>query len=491
MKSGYQESLNQYQDLVNQQQKGENLGNNLTNLGQQAARLPEDFQANALLSGLGAGFKENAAKKKREALSPILQQAGIIAAKAAELEAQTQLAQESKLKFTKIFQQSSSAIAELAKASLAGDVNSSNQLAQGIYTKFKQNLGDQSNMGDFSHYREGVIFYQDPSQNVIVGRNILDLMAQSGIKPTEIWDQNNAQMVEIGLSPGAKLNYENSAKMQQLEMQAREAEIANRYAQADQYNASSTRTRYEMNNPEDQTQELTLSFQKDRANKNYNLLEEKIVPRLNGNEKILDIYKSIEKITTDNQGIVGSSLYKRAVRNLYTAFGFKPDIDFTKLSSLEFERQLKPILGAAIAASEGDRLLSKFISLNNNPASIKQFLASEYPKLISDITKDQKRIQLYDLNPAANLFSTNLDAELEKYQNNTQNMNMNMDTQNINTQNMDTQNMDMDMDTQNMDVNNENWVQMFDAQGQEYKIPANQVQAAQNDLENPLILLRQ
>ena len=247
MKSGYKEYLDQYKDLVNEPTWADGVGDAFSSAGKGSAKHPEDHQANALLSGVGGGLKGAANEQRRAQLSPMLEQAGQITARAAEIEAQTQIATQSKMQVTQLFEQTAVPIAQLSQASLAGDINASNQLAKGVYARFKQGLGDPS-MGDFDHYHNGTIYYENPESGVIEGRNIIGLMYQAGINPIEIWGQD-APMIEAGLSPGAKKNYEDSEKIRQLEMQGKQADIANKYSQTNYHNAQAGKLENEMNAP--------------------------------------------------------------------------------------------------------------------------------------------------------------------------------------------------------------------------------------------------
>lgn len=114
--SGYRESLNQYADLVNQPTWGDSVGDAFTRAGSQPAVGPAQRGTNALLLGIGAGFKGSANERRREQLSPLLEQAGQITARAAEIEAQTQKAQQYQLAVQEFGQKYTPLVAEFANA---------------------------------------------------------------------------------------------------------------------------------------------------------------------------------------------------------------------------------------------------------------------------------------------------------------------------------------------------------------------------------------
>ena len=324
MKSGYKESLDQYKDLVNQPTWADSMGDAFSSAGKGSAKHPEDHQANALLSGVGGGLKGAANEQRREQLSPMLEQAGQITAKAAEIEAQTQIATQSKMQVTQLFQQTAVPIAQLSQASLAGDINASNQLAKGVYARFKQGLGD-AGMGDFDHYHNGTIYYENPESGVIEGRNIVGLMYQAGINPLEIWGQD-APMIEAGLSAGAKKNYENTEQMRQLEMQGKQADVANKYSQVNYHNAQTGKLENEMNNPEK-------PYNKEVASHNLGYIKEQRERKINA-EALVATLNDLEGFieTANKKGQAGSDI--RAIANRASAKYWSGDNEEATLADM-------------------------------------------------------------------------------------------------------------------------------------------------------------
>ena len=119
--TGYKESLNQYQDLVNQKGFGDYLGDAFSRVGSGPAQGASQRMSNAILSGLGAGVSGAAADQRKEMLSPYLEQAGRITAKAAELEAQMQQAQSYQLAVNEFGQKYTPLVAEFASAVNSND----------------------------------------------------------------------------------------------------------------------------------------------------------------------------------------------------------------------------------------------------------------------------------------------------------------------------------------------------------------------------------
>lgn len=119
--TGYKESLEQYKDLVDKKGFSDYLGDAFSRVGSGPAQGATQRMSNAILSGLGAGVSGAAADERKEMLSPYLEQAGRITAKAAELEAQMQQAQSYQLAINEFGQKYTPLVAEFAAAVNSND----------------------------------------------------------------------------------------------------------------------------------------------------------------------------------------------------------------------------------------------------------------------------------------------------------------------------------------------------------------------------------
>ena len=222
-KSKYSEHLENYIGMVNQPTAADAFGDAFSQAGSAPAVGAQAHEANALLSGIGAGIKGAANSQRQEKLSPYMQLTAQLTAKAAELEAQVQEEQQNSMQVKQFFKQNASPIAELSKSSLAGDTQASNQIAQGILRNYKQTFGDET-VGNFDHYHNGTIYYENLETGAVEGRNVSSLMYQAGINPVELFGQD-APAIEAGLSAGAKLNYENTLEANRLALEKERAGI--------------------------------------------------------------------------------------------------------------------------------------------------------------------------------------------------------------------------------------------------------------------------
>jgi hypothetical protein len=387
MKStGYKESLNQYQDLVNQPTFADYLGNAFSKVGSQPAMGEAQRMSNAMLSGMGAGISGAAAEERRQKLSPMLEQAGRITAKAAELEAQMQESEQNRLKITQFMKQSAVPIAQLSQASLAGDRPASNELAKGIYLNFKQQADDPT-MGDFDHYHNGVIYYHNLETGAIEGENVIGLMYQAGIDPKTIWGQD-APMIEAGLSPGAKKSYEDSEKMRQLEMEGKRADIANKYSQVDYHNTQTGKIQSEMQAPKPKYSEPVMN-KLIETNQNW-------VNSLDKEQQSLETqsnaYKQIANLISREKeafGRAGSGIIKTAQRAVNKS-GTESERNQALIEL--YQQPLMAGIKQMFAGATSDRDVATFIaglpSLDKNPDAAIQVAMERAAQLDNQVQKN-------------------------------------------------------------------------------------------------------
>lgn len=412
MKStGYKESLNQYKDLVDQKGFADYLGDTFSKVGSQPAVGEAQRMSNAMLSGMGAGISGAAAEERRQKLSPMLEQVGRITAKAAELEAQMQEVEQNRLKITQFMKQSAVPIAQLSRASLARDIPASNELAKGIYLNFKQQAEDPT-MGDFDHYHNGVIYYHNLETGAIEGENVIGLMYQAGIDPVSIWGQD-APMIEAGLSPGAKKNYEDSEKMRQLEMQGKRADIANKYsqakihnAQAGLYNKQGQELDYKMSPEylESERQKKSLDYRSDHNAKHY---IPEISQKYQKNNEVLSSIDNFKKILNDTS-LTGGSFGKRVARFVAEQTGNDEKIVEAKNAGQFYFEWMNENSKGALSDRDIKLYTGTFADPEKNRIASINILNRLATKLNGQNTIYRKQLELYDKDPTANLHNLDL-----------------------------------------------------------------------------------
>lgn len=156
-------------------------------------------------------------------------------------------------------------------------------------------------------------------------------------------------------------------------------------------------------------EKLTL---KTNITKNRDYVEKEILPKLEANEKLLTLYDKLGNIIKENPNLVGSDYVTKVRRTIGEALGLDPALDYAKMTSIDFEKTLRPILGAQFTEKEGNRILGKYPSIEKNITALKQFLKEERPALIKNIVKQKAMYNAYNKDNSANILDENLLGDL-------------------------------------------------------------------------------
>jgi hypothetical protein len=234
-------------DLVNQPTATDAYADAFSKGGQGAAKSSIDYEANALMSGIGAGLKGSADDKRQEKLDPLLKMTGQINAQSAYLEAQMQEEQQKTMQTQQFVKSQSYAFSELARAVTAGDMPASNNIARGILQQYKNTSGDPI-IGDFDHYHDGIIYYSNAETGEKGGLSVSQLISQSGEEGAQSLGADYP-LIMSAFSTGFKGQYENTQELQRLERDKQQANINNTNAQTGLYGSQTQKNENEMNSP--------------------------------------------------------------------------------------------------------------------------------------------------------------------------------------------------------------------------------------------------
>ena len=392
--TGYKESLEQYKDLVDKKGFADYLGDAFSKVGSGPAVGEAQRMSNAMLSGMGAGISGAAAEERKQKLSPMLEQAGRITAKAAELEAQMQESEQNRLMITNFIKQSAVPIAQLSQASLARDIPASNELAKGIYLNFKQGAGDPT-MGDFDHYHNGVIYYHNLETGAIEGENVIGLMYQAGIDPVSIWGQD-APMIEAGLSPGAKKSYEDSEKMRQLEMQGKSADVALKQAHAGVYQQQANQIQNEMQAPKPKYDDKTLTHNRTQNSDWVNSLYKKHKDLKGVIKAQTEIKDAIQKEIDNNSWNTGSSFFAELTRWANEKSGDNQTQQLIALKRQPLFKELKNIFPTRITDVDLATWLTTQVDLSTDPKLAISELDSRIKEAQDEIKEEKIRREVLE-----------------------------------------------------------------------------------------------
>lgn len=390
----YKDAVNLEQDLIDKPNWSDAIADAFNKAGSAPVAKPGDFEANAALLGMSAGHKGIANEKRAQQSAPILEEAGRIRAKAAEIEAQTQESEQSRLMVTQLFKQSAVPIAQLSQASLARDVPASNEIAKGIYLNFKRALGDPT-IGDFDHYHNGVIYYENLETGNIEGKNVIGLMYQAGIDPKTIWGQD-APMIEAGLSPGAKKNYEDSEKMRQLEMKDKTADVSLKQAHAGVYQQEAAKIKNEMQAPKPKYDDKTLTHNRTQNSDWVNSLYKKHKDLKGVIKAQTEIKNALQKEIDNNSWNTGSSFFAELTRWANEKSGDNQTQQLIALKRQPLFKELKNIFPTRITDVDLATWLTTQVDLSTDPTLAISELESRINESQDEIKEEEIRREVLE-----------------------------------------------------------------------------------------------
>jgi uncharacterized membrane-anchored protein YhcB (DUF1043 family) len=422
-----------------------------------SAKASNNSASRNLLSGYSSGLKGAANKKRQEQLEPLLKRTGEINARAAYLESQNQEAEDSKIKVKKLFNDNSYNLRNFASANLAKDSNALNEVSPSLLRSYRQLFNDKT-IGAYSHTHDGTIFYENNESGKIEGVNIAELIAKSGINPEELWGDDAGQVMS-GLSSGSREKHENTQELQRQQLEKGQADIKNVNSQTGHHNAQVGEIENKIA-PEYQQQERHQKGIDSRSKHNSSVLIPEISTQYRKNNEISNSITEFKKILEDTT-LTGGSAAASAWRFIAKQTGQDEAIvNAQNAGQFYFEWMSENSKGAL---SDRDMINYKetFASIDKNSKSSINILDRLEKKLAKQNTTFAKQLEIYDRDPTANLHSLDI---------------LNHDAVNKGTP-----------DGQNQRGNT---VIMRNANGEPFQIPAEMVDSALNDPDEPLTLVQ-
>jgi hypothetical protein len=389
--------MSDYSDILNRKKTGDKLGDAFSkqadsmrpmNVGQRREQ--------ALLRGLGVGFSYDS--EREDKLAELEEQYKQLDSFERELKMSVGKSQKIKADNENFFLTNRNDLATMNTFLANGDFEAVDVMAPTLIENYKKITG--RNIGEYSYSSNGKIYMEDKQGNV-KGQYIADIL--QGVIPQE--EQMNFPEL---LTYNSKAAVQNKLEEQRLKneqiraaIEASRANVESSKAHAELYKSQAEKAKMEAQNPMSKKEQETILKTNITSNRKY--IEEKLDPKLEASENILTAYDRLGKIAIETPNLVGSDYLTKIRRTLGEAFGLDPNLDYAKLSNVDFEKMLRPILGAQFTKDEGNRILAKLPSIEKNRKALLQFLKEDRPKLIKSIVKMKAAKNAYNKNNAINI----------------------------------------------------------------------------------------
>lgn len=391
--------MSDYSDILNRKKTGDKLGDAFSkqadsmrpmNVGQRREQ--------ALLRGLGVGLGYDS--EQEDKLAELEEQYKQMDAFERELKMSVGKSQKIKADNENFFLTNRNDLATMNTFLANGDFEAVDVMAPTLIENYKKITG--RNIGEYAYSRDGKIYLDDGTGNA-KGQYIAEIL--QGIIP----ESEQMNFPEL-LTYNSKQAVQAKMDEQRLKNEQIRAQIANLNAHGKLYEAQGKEAlrKAEVGTLTDK-EKLTL---KTNITKNRDYVEKEILPKLEANEKVLTLYDKLGNIIKENPNLVGSNYVTKVRRTIGEALGLDPALDYAKMTSIDFEKTLRPILGAQFTEKEGNRILGKYPSIEKNITALKQFLKEERPALIKNIVKQKAMYNAYNKDNSANILDENLLGDL-------------------------------------------------------------------------------
>ena len=413
--TGYKESLEQYKDLVDKKGFSDYLGDAFSRVGSGPAQGASQRMSNAILSGLGAGVSGAAADQRKEMLSPYLEQAGRITAKAAEIEAQMQQAQSYQLAINEFGQKYTPLVAEFAAAVNSNDPRAT-MMFKDLVNKAQMIPGFENLEGDSWNPSGGfglALNTQTGEYRKITADEIVSAVAPAA--QTIYGDQWFEKFMPLNAGFAKDAAYAFNMKRQEdaLGLEGKRADISNKYsqagvhnAQAGLYNKQGQELDYKMSPEylESERQKKSLDYRSDHNAKHY---IPEISQKYQKNNEVLTSIDNFKKILNDTS-LTGGSFGKRIARFVAEQTGNDEKILEAKNAGQFYFEWMNENSKGALSDRDIKLYTGTFADPEKNRTASINILNKLENKLKGQNTIYRKQLELYDKDPTANLHNLDL-----------------------------------------------------------------------------------
>lgn len=396
--------MKEYYDILNRRKPMEEVGDAFK--GQANSMRPMNVgqrREQALMRGFGAGINMGARAVDEAKIREIEEESRQVAMLDRELKMATGNNQLKKEKYNLFLSENYAGLMQLSDLMQKGEDGKVDILGPELFANFSKIMGED--LGKFQHYKNGYFNFIDKKgePRTINSMNLLQPLIAS-------LPDDQKQNFKGFLTPLQMKDIDRLYEEKQLQLQKLQADIdlAKSHSKLQEAQAKEALRKAEVGTLTDK-EKLTL---KTNITKNRDYVEKEILPKLEANEKVLNIYDKLGSIVKENPNLVGSDYVTKVRRTIGEALGLDPALDYAKMSSVEFEKTLRPILGAQFTANEGERILGKYPSIEKNITALKQFLKEERPTLIKTITKQKSMLNAYNKDNSANILDESILGDL-------------------------------------------------------------------------------
>ena len=384
---------NAYANIINKKTGVDRFADTIENMQIKNPITPKQRSYNAAMGGFGAGLhmsQDRGRTQKMEELEGQLRDLTLLDKELKMKLGQNQLRDET---FKDFGAKNYYDLLALDKAVGENDTDTQERLFKNLYNSLRQTSPEMAKQLGEPVGIKGDTFLFESTNGKVIGVNRKSVFEDIMLRMPE---EQQRSLVNLQTSHIAK-SIADRDKEKELKLSKTEAEIAKLQGEAKHYGSMQT----------------VNQIDKDAIKSHRSYIEKTLEPRLTANKKVLGLYENLVDVAKSNPELVGRDLQTKVRRAFVTYWGGDPDVDYANLKSVEFEKMLRPILGAQLTDLEGRRVLGKFASLDNNIDALSKFLTEEVPETKRLIRTDENRLRSFNETPSRNIYDPKLDASLD------------------------------------------------------------------------------
>lgn len=392
-----------YYNILNRRTAGDDIADAFSSQANRPAINGKQRMSNAMMAGLGAGIKASQTSVRDKKMQEVENMLKEVVDQRVKLQSQLGDQQLRKASFANYAVNNYGDLKRWNDAEAAGDQQASNELGMVLFNRFaEQNPDMAKKMGKIDHVYGGKAYFDKDGK--VGGMYIKDLLEPLISTLPEEQQRELSNLTSLTMRNKFKKTdlFEDAALSEKYaNIKAHNASANQANAHADYYRSQATGSNQPYNANSDE------KALRKRSEVNYKFLQEKVQPRLIANEKVQKVYSDLAQLIEANPNLTGSSLQAKFQRTIATNFGLEgaAALDMQNLSSIEFEKQLRPLLGAQFGQQEGERVLGKFVGFNKDIRTLRAYLPKEIERMRNEIAADNQLKSMYDKDPSANLLS--------------------------------------------------------------------------------------
>lgn len=402
--------MKDYYEILNRKTPRDNWADSLQSHADSIGKPMNKNQAaaKAIYGGFAAGLRNDMDREAK--IREIEEDSRQMAMLDRELKMATGKNQLKKEKYNLFLSENYAGLMQLSDLMQKGEDGKVDILGPELFANFNKIMGED--LGKFQHYKNGYFNFIDKKgePRTINSMNLLQPLIAS--LPDDQKQNFKGFLTPLQMKDIDRMYEEKQLKIDKYraDIDASKASVEASKAHAELYKAQAKEAlrKAEIGTLTDK-EKLSL---KTNITKNRDYVEKEILPKLEANEKVLTLYDKLGNIIKENPNLVGSDYVTKLKRTIGEALGLDPALDYAKMTSIDFEKTLRPILGAQFTEKEGNRILGKYPSIEKNITALKQFLKEERPALIKNIVKQKAMYNAYNKDNSANILDENLLGDL-------------------------------------------------------------------------------